>query len=426
MWRKTISYEAAKSLLAFKQRTGILLFAMLLASCATTPPDAMLEEAEVSWIQSVIDYQATLPADHPDTIEKQFVINDEMREEVQAQFSMLSKHSAVRSVAHWLLGDYGRNMEYDVNANFSPIEAYEKQRGNCLSFTILLVSLAKELGIKVEYNLVDIPDTWTMDEGLGMVFYRHVNGVLKSHGKRQIFDLAMELYDAGYPQEYISETEVFAMLMNNRAIEALERLDIEKAKHMIKLAISVNPESADLWVNLGVIEKRHGSIKNAESAFLYAYGVNKYSIVAISNLERFYRELGLSSKAAKFAKQAERARLSNPYIHYHKALTLYENGEFRKAMHSTKRAIILHDQDPKFFELKSLIAQKQERFKDALLALEQAYILSSKEEQRTKYANKVDLVTRNAISVAERNARLNRGQRIKQEFQLQNSTLLGQ
>lgn len=426
MWRSTLNKWASNFSLVCKRRIGMLLCYSLLSACATTPPDAMLEEVGVSWVQSIKDYKSTLPADHPEQIHKLFAINDEMREEVNAQFSMLSKHSGAQAIAHWLLGDYGRNMEYDVNANFSPIEAYEERRGNCLSFTILLASLAAELNIKIEYNSVEIPDTWDMDEGLGMVFYRHVNGVLRSRGKRQIFDLAMDIYDTGYPQEYISETDVFGMLLNNRAIEALDREQIDQAKHLIKLAISNSPDNPDLWVNFGVIEKRHGSLKNAERAFLYAYGLNRYSVVAVSNLERFYREQGLNSKAAQFAKQAERARLSNPYIHYQKALALYENQEYRKSMASTKRAILLHDKDPKFFELKSLIAQKQERFKTALIALDEAYKLSTKEEQRSKYANKAELVTRNAISVAEQNARRQRGQRVRDEFQLQNSLLLGQ
>jgi Flp pilus assembly protein TadD len=288
-----------------------------------------------------------------------------------------------------------------------------------------LVSLAKELDIKIEYNSVDIPDTWGMEESLGMVFYRHVNGVLKAHGKRQIFDLAMDIYDSGYPQHYISEAEVVAMLMNNRAIEALDQQQIELAEHSIKLAVSYSPENPDLWVNLGVIEKRHGSLKNAERAFLYAYGLDKYSIVAVSNLERFYREQGQRAKASTFAKQAERARMTNPYIHYNKALALYKDEKYREAMRETKRAIMLHKQDPKFFELKSLIAQQQQQFRKALLALEQAYLLSTRDEQRSKYANKVDLVTRNAISATERSDRRARLERAHQNFQLQNSLLLG-
>lgn len=408
------------STLLSQQRTLLLCTCLSIAACASAPPEIPVDANGFSWVQSIIDYQYQLPADHPDQIDKVFVINDEMREEVQAQFSMLSKHGAAEAMAHWLIEDYGRNMAYDINANLAPIEAYEQRRGNCLSFTILLSTLAKELGIEIEYNEVDIPDTWDMNEGLGMVFYRHVNGVLEALGKRQIFDLAMDLYDSGYPQRYVSELQILAMLLNNRAIAFMDQEQIESAKHAIKLAVSYSPKNPDLWANLGVIEKRHGDLQHAEQAFLYAYGLSKYNVVAVSNLERFYREQGQHSRAAQFAKQAERARQSNPYVHYQKALALYQEKKYRKAMRTTKRAISLHKTDPKFFELQSLIAQQQGDYRKALLAIEQAYLASSSTRQRGKYADKAELVTRNAISAAEQNARANRV-RVYKEVEIRNS-----
>lgn len=407
---------------------GLLLCLTLLGGCASTGTQTDLtadpNSIEQLWLNSVVAYKDQLPVDHPDQIEKIFVINDEMRRQVHEQFSGMSKHGAAEGIARWLLDEYGRNMDYDVNANFAPIEAYEKRLGNCLSFTMLLSTLAAELGIEIEYNQVDIPDTWDMDEALGMVFYRHVNGMLEAVGKRQIFDLAMEIYDSGYPQQRITQQETMAMFMNNRAIGFLEKRDFEGAEHAARLAVSYGPKNPDLWVNLGVIKKRNGNVQLAEAAFLRAYEINRYSVVAVSNLERLYTEQGQLRKAAKFSKQAERARLSNPYIHYQKAIALYEKKQYKKAERSTNRAIILHNKDPRFFELKSMIAQQRGQYPKALKALQKAYLVSSGAQQRGKYAGKAELVTQNAISEYEQQSRRSRERRIYNNVDFQPTNII--
>ncbi len=406
-------------------RTGPLLslfFLIALSGCASTGSSQSSSSDEPSieqlWVQSIINYKNEIPPDHPDQIDAVFQVSDEMRLEVREQFGGLSKHGAAKAIAYWLLDENGRNMEYDVSANFTPTEAYEMRRGNCLSFTMLLQTLAQELDIEVEYNSVSIPDTWDLNEDLGMVFYRHVNGVVEALGQRQIFDLAMDLYDPGYPQKFVSKNEIMAMWSNNRAISWLEKQDFQQAVHAIKLGVSYDPFNPDLWVNLGVIHKRQGNFKKAEIAFLHAYDINKYSVVAVSNLERLYRQQGMSSKAAGFAKQAERARLSNPYVHYHRALELYEDKKYKKATRAANRAIILHDKDPRFFELKSLIAQQRGDYKKALKALEKAYLASTGSRQRDKYLSKVELVSQNAIEAFEQQQRRERGVRIRNEVEL--------
>lgn len=408
---------------------GFLLSLSLLVGCSSTATKVDLSDEpdslEQLWIGSVVAHKEQMPADHPMQMDKVFVINDEMRQEVLEQFSGMSKHGAAVAIARWLLDEYGRNMDYDVSANYPPIKAYEERRGNCLSFTMLLSTLAAELDIEIEYNSVNIPDTWSMDETLGMVFYRHVNGVLEAHGKKQIFDLAMEIYDAGYPQKFVSKTEVMAMFMNNQAVSHLEVEDYDQAEQAIKLAVSYAPKNPDLWVNLGVIKKRQGNLKLAEIAFLHAYSINRYSVVAVSNLERLYREQGLKNKAAVYAKQAERARNSNPYTHYKQALSLYEEGKYKKSERITNRAIILHNKDPRFFELKSLIAQQRGQYRKALKALEKAYLVSNGSEQRGKYASKVELVTRAAINDYEqRNRRQGGAQRTYENVEFQPTTIM--
>ena len=318
------------------------------------------------------------------------------------RFGDLSKHRATQSIALWLLDDDGRNMQYDVDANLTPIQAYSQRRGNCVSFTMLVASLAREVGVELKFNSVDIPKSWGMKDDLGMIFYRHINAVLDHGGRRQVIDLAMQLYDPGYPQKFISEMDVLAMFMNNYAIAQLERGDYEQASHNVKLGISYAPDNSDLWVNLGVIRKRRGNLKQAEFAFLRAYELDRFNVPAVSNLERLYREQGKDTQAASFAKRANRARLSNPYTHFMKAQRLYDSGLYSEAERATNRAINLHRRDPRFYELKSRIALQDGDYKKAIKALKKAQAKSFESHQRDKYSAQVEQLAQNTIASLER------------------------
>ena len=328
-----------------------------------------------------------------------------MRSQVVSRFAKQPRHRAARNLARWLIDEDGHDMQYDVLANYTPLQAFENRRGNCLSFTILLRVLAKELDINIEINEVDIPNTWSMDEQLGMVYYRHINATLDTIGTRQIFDLAMERYYAGYPQKFISEEHALALLHNNRAMDLLGLNDPQRAMHNIKLAISLNRNNADIWTNFGVLMKRDGQLDRAKFGFLRALELDKYNIPGASNLERLYREQGEFAKANRLKKQAERARLTNPYHHYQLALQEYKKQRYTKAKRAANRAITIHNMDPRFYELKSLIAQKQLRYNVALKSLKKAVTLASTDEQRGKYLSKARLVSQRAIAEFEKRSK---------------------
>ena len=375
----------------------LVLFA--LSACAHHSGDAGQSSKE-NWVLQVEDYRNQLSIEQTKEIDALLGISDEMRQQVLTRFSNLSKHSAAKRLTKWLIDESGHNMRYDVTANLTPIEAYQQRRGNCLSFTLLLNALADELGIDIEFNSVDIPNTWGLDEKLGMVFYRHVNGTLTTTGRRQIFDLAMNIYDTGYPQRYITRDQALALHLNNKAVDLLGQGEIQQALHPLKLAISLSPENPDLWANLGVVMKRSGKLKRAESAFTQALKLDRYSIPAASNLERHYREQGNADKAKVFEKQVARARKSNPYYHYQLAQEEYRSQQYRGALRATNRAISLHNQDPRFYELKSRISQQQHNYHSALKSLKKAYALSIGSEQRDKYAGKAILVSQQASAEA--------------------------
>jgi len=374
---------------------ALLALMIFISSCSHTDVVSNTE-SEQEWLNDIINYRHQLPDSHSDQIDSMMSISNEMRVEIYKRFSHLPMSKAAERLAEWLIDDAGHAMQYDVNSNLTPQHSFEQKRGNCLSFTMLFAALAAELGIEIKFNAVDIPNTWGLDERVGMVFYRHVNGVLVRNDRRYIFDLAMNIFDSGYPQRFISRDAALALLFNNRGIAAQADGNIAVAKHNIKLAISLSPDNPDLWANLGVILKRANKMNKAEVAFLHAFGLDQYNIPASSNLERLYKQQGQKQKALAFKKKAERARKTNPYYYYQLSLDDYREERFSSAQRAINKAIVLHNQDPRFHELKSRISQRQHKYRSAIKSLTRAYTLAANKEQQSKYLNKAELVSQRA------------------------------
>lgn len=375
-----------------------LLVLVFISGCSTTR--SVSTHANANWYKTVIDYKATLPLDHPDQIENMFTVSDEVRHFVQSKFTDKDKHKRARKLARWLIESSGHDMEYRLEANLKPDQAFKEKQGNCLSFTILLITLANDLGIELKYNDVDLPSMWSLDEQAGLVFYRHINAIYKTATHTQIFDLAIEDYDAGFPQRTISQQAAGALLHSNLGVDALRQDDQTLAYHHLKLAASIDPSNPDLWINLGAAYKRFEVFDLAEHAFKIALKLDDKQSLAASNLERLYRQIDRNEMADRYQKIAYRARLNNPYVQYRTAQRQLKESEYKLAKKSIKRAIKLHAEDPKFFELSSLINQHLGDYRNALLSLEKAFNMSKNVGERGRYFNKVKLVAK----IAEKEA----------------------
>lgn len=375
--------------------TGLFILGLTLSACSTTPKTSVSNEPlPHSWMNEVVSYKEKLNSDHPDQLKSIYAVSDTMRNDVFNRFGDMPKHAAAEKLARWLIDENGYGMTYNLNANFSPIDAYENKQGNCLTFTMLLITLAAELDIEIEYNEVDIPNIWNMNEQGEMMLYRHVNALYTNIKKKSVFDLAIQDFDFGYPQRVISQQLAAAKLLSNRAINSREEKNFSAALHSIFMAISMAPSDSNLWVNLGSVYRSSGDVLRAEQSFQYALSLSQNNPLAASNLERLYRKQGQFEKSEKYARMSKRSRHSNPYFHYEKAKIYYASKNLKAARKAIGRAKQLHESDPRFYELSSRIAQYQQRYSLAMRDLRTAFKLSVDERSRGRYAYKAEMVSR--------------------------------
>ena len=364
----------------------LLLGAALLGACSSTT--SLNNDSKE--FKDILEYHTTLDENHRDLTHSVFFLSDDIRQMVRQDFDLSSRHQSTRKLARWLTDADGHNMIYDIDANLTPAQAFNDRRANCLSFSLLLIEMASELGITLELNQVDLPDIWGEDESEDLVFYRHVNVIYKSTRKTQIFDLALEDYRSGFPQRIISRHHGMGLLFSNLGIQQLQKGNAEQALHYLKLSVSIFPENADMWINLGAAFKRAGNLTMAEKIYLKAFSIRDDNSLAASNLERIYRRQGKLAKANRFEKYAKRARLNNPYLQYRIAQKAYDDGSYKTARKAIKRAIRLHDKDPKFYELSSRIKQLKHKYVAALKDINRAHELSTEALQRGRYVKKAE------------------------------------
>lgn len=389
-------------------RSLLVAAVMGLTACATsktTSPSPVSDN--IDWKHNVLAYKESLPPKHPDRIEHLLALPAHISEDIVHRFGHLPDNKAIEALASWLIDTSGKGLRYDISADLSPEDSFNQRTGNCLSFTILLVTLADVLNIDVKYNEVDVPEAWGSDGVNESVLYEHVNAVQISPLRKRIFDLAIGDYRYGYPQRLIEENVAVAKLFSNRSVSNLNRGDMESAFHNGKLAAAYAPSNSSIWGNLGVVYKRMGDDKKAEKAFLHSMQLDGFNIVSASNLERLYRSQNRHSRANKYSKLAQRARRNNPYYHFRKAESLFANNQVDSANKTLSVALRLHANDPRFFELQSKIDLRQKNVLAALQSLGQAYKVAQRLKEKNRYAAKFLKLERKGSYIPTRSERRN-------------------
>lgn len=246
---------------------------------------------------------------------------------------------------------------------------FHERQGNCLSFTLLFVTLARAAGLDVSFQSVDVPPTWTYDGGV--VVANHVNAVVRTGGGEEtIVDFNIRPYEAGQRRRRISDAHALALFYTNLGAEAMLRDEYAAALAHFREAARIHADIADVWVNLGVLYSRHGLHEYAEAAYLRALEADDDEPSAASNLALVYEALGETQLAAEYRDRVQSYRERNPYYHYAKAAHAYEQGQLADALASLRKALRLKRDEHEFHTLRGEILTALGRAKDAAKSFE--------------------------------------------------------
>ncbi len=260
---------------------------------------------------------------------------------------------------------------------------FHDRQGNCLSFTMLFVALARAVGLQASYQSVEVPPSWSYDGTV--VVASHVNTAVRTVGDGEtIVDFNVRPYRSDTRSRRVSDSYALGLFYTNLGAEAMLRADYYAALIYLREAAAMHAEIAGIWVNLGVLYARHGKYEQAEAAYLRALEINGDEPSALTNLALVYQALGETELAAEYRERVQSYRERNPYYHFALATNAYQQQQFEEALTSLRKAVRLKPDEPEFYALRGEVQAALGESRDATNSFERAREYQQAEELRTQ------------------------------------------
>ena len=325
----------------------LALPAMLLAACAAVPTATQPP-------RFASDALFAPPSERVDAGQV-FALSDEMRRYVAGN---IAERARVKGRPVALIDAlYARSelkLTYDSSVTRNAAEAFASRSGNCLSLVIMTAAFAKELGLGVRYQKVIVEDAVGRDGDIYMAI-GHVNLTLAAHktdesigfrvGKRPPESEAMTVDFLpqddlrGMRAQGISEATVIAMYMNNRAVEALARSQVDDAYWWAREAIAQAPDYLPAYNTLGVVYQRHGHPQEAEPVLRHVLEREPRNAQAMSNLVAVLAALGRGEESQRLAATLARIDPEPPFTWYLRGMAALREGDLGTARDAFTREV---------------------------------------------------------------------------------------
>jgi Flp pilus assembly protein TadD len=245
-------------------------------------------------------------------------------------------------------------LDYDASATQTVQQTFYDREGNCLSFTMLFVALARLAGLDADYELVDIPPSWSAGSDI-LVLAKHINARVATRGGYYVIDFDSQTVRGRYRRHTISDHHALALFYNNRGAEALIAEDFPTSFANFKQAIETDARVPGAWVNLGLLYSRLGRPERAEAAYLQALALDPDEPSALTDLATFYARTGDEVRAELYRKRVHRYQQQNPYYHYFLAREAYSQQRFGDALTRLDKAIRLKSDEEQFYALQGQV-----------------------------------------------------------------------
>ncbi len=367
----------------------VLIFTVLLAACASPSPSASLN-TEGLWDDARFKpVSITTP-------EQVMAVSPAMRRFLTEQFPAYKRSHGVREGLFFALRDgAGLRLAYDDAQTRTAAEAFEARAGNCLSLVLMTSALARELGLRVQVNEVEVGQVWSLSEQFALLS-GHVNVSLESaisesgRWNRLTIDFVTTDAETALRNQPLSDARVLAMFMNNRAVEAMERGQFDAAYGYLRSASQADPSHANILNTLGALYRQAGAEALAERAWSRLIDIDPRHVHALSNLERLMRTQNRTDQAQALAARLERLRDTTPFLAYVQGLQAAQRGDWVAAKRAFERELKIA---PQFHALHLWLARAHLQLGNARLAdaeLAKARELAPTPGLRQRYQAKLD------------------------------------
>jgi Flp pilus assembly protein TadD len=281
-------------------------------------------------------------------------------------------------------------LQYDEHTR-TAAQTFRARRGNCLSFAAMFIAMARDLGLRAEFQEVDIPPDWSLDKDT-FVLSRHINVFVDlGIAGRLGIDFNNADFRSSYDMRRITDARALAHFYNNVAVERMQAGDTAAAVANFREAINVDASGfSPAWMNLGTLYLRHGDTLYAEAAYLEALRADRSNLSVMSNLAELYESEGEAERAAGYRKRVIRHRMRNPYYRYQLAREAFESGDYDAAIRHLKYAVLEKQNEDRFYSLLSLCYARKGDEQAALRWQARAREAAAAEARKRGYYNNLN------------------------------------
>lgn len=297
----------------------ILCLTIFLCACTTSPtqhaqqPALMFQDDLFGGVVKTVN------------VDEIFTLTPAMRRYLDVDLAMQRRIEGDEFALYKALYDKRQiKIDYDGRKTKTAGETFRDRSGNCLSLAIMTAAFAKAMGFPATFQHVNVRESWS---NVGELYFasRHVNIVI---GRRnldiprfqdQTSLLVIDFFPPTTPvlriASVLSEKEVVAMYLNNRAAEKLAENKIEEAYWLARQALQNAPEYAVAYNTLGIAYWRSGHYEAARVALEFALATDPEDLNTMSNLAQIYALTGQTQKSEQLAAYVKENR-PKPYLYY--------------------------------------------------------------------------------------------------------------
>ncbi|MCB1056550.1 MAG: tetratricopeptide repeat protein [Acidobacteria bacterium] len=279
-----------------------------------------------------------------------------------------------------VFGKHGLEITYGDSDTRTASQTFEARSGNCLSFTLLFVAMARYLGLPAYFLEVDEVLSWDHRNDI-VLNNRHMFAEVELYNGFRRVDFLPGVDKSYRRVERIDTTRALAHFYNNRGAELLAAGEVEPARRYFEQAIELDPTFPSAWVNRGVAQRRAGDPQLAETSYLHALELDPLELTAASNLGALYLSLGRNEEAKPFLERADQYNRRNPFFFFRRAVRAKSVGKLVEASDELRKAIRRMPEEPLFHATLAEVLVARGELRKARQSLEQAIRLSSDFDQ---------------------------------------------
>ncbi|MBK8474890.1 MAG: tetratricopeptide repeat protein [Opitutaceae bacterium] len=294
-------------------------------------------------------------------------LNDEMREFFAGRVRRRGGPEArVDDIVAAILSEEGMHFAYESDGLYDVREAFRRRRGNCVTFAMLVVAVAREYRVPARFNEVEIRPHWSRTGGL-VLESRHLN--VRVETETGSFEIDLQLFAnvraTRRSANSVSDARAFAGLYSNAGVYRLADGERAGALELLERAVAIDPTFSSGWSNLGAACLLAGEVERARICYERALAEKNDSMAAISGLARIHRDAGRIEESARLERAAARYRERNPYYLFALAREERASGSLEAARGHLARAIRIKNDEPEFYELIVQVSRELGRARDA-------------------------------------------------------------